>query len=77
MGIDHVQKQVEVDESLEVLNLRHGDAREFLRESNSQFDFISAVEVLELSPKIKFFTSLKQVNLQDIRVTPGDRCCTA
>ena len=60
----------EVDESQNVLFWS-------VSESTSQFDFISAVEVLELSPKIKFFTSLKQVNLQDIRVTPGDRCCTA
>ncbi len=51
MGIDLVRQQVEVGQRLGVLNLRHGDAREFLRESISQFDFISAIEVLEHIPK--------------------------
>jgi len=50
MGIDLTRQPLEMGRRLGVLNLRHGDAREFLRQSVARYDFISAIEVLEHIP---------------------------
>jgi 2-polyprenyl-3-methyl-5-hydroxy-6-metoxy-1,4-benzoquinol methylase len=50
-GIDLNIQQLEVARSLGVRNVQCGEAQEFLRTSVGQFDFISAIDVLEHVPK--------------------------
>jgi 2-polyprenyl-3-methyl-5-hydroxy-6-metoxy-1,4-benzoquinol methylase len=61
MGIDLNQQQLEIGASLGVKNQRRGDAREVLRQSNEQFDFIAALDVLEHIPKNELLDFLDAV----------------
>jgi SAM-dependent methyltransferase len=70
MGIDLTRQQVEIGQRLGVANLRHGDAREFLRESVARYDFISAIEVLEHIPKQEV---LEFLDLVYAALRPGGR----
>ncbi|MGO8734241.1 MAG: class I SAM-dependent methyltransferase [Terriglobia bacterium] len=60
-GVDLDPKQVEIGRSLGVRNLTCGDARELLRESSRQLDFISAIDVLEHFRKDKALDLLKLI----------------
>ena len=51
MGVDRNAQEVEVARELGVTNLHCVEAREFLRRSLHEFDFISAIDVLEHIPK--------------------------
>jgi SAM-dependent methyltransferase len=50
-GVDLSDEQLEVGRSLGVWNLECGDAAAVLAESRGEFDFISAIDVLEHLPK--------------------------
>jgi len=50
-GVDLDPKQVEVARNLGVKNLRCGDGRAMLMGSPGEFDFVSAIDVLEHFPK--------------------------
>jgi SAM-dependent methyltransferase len=60
-GVDLDPDQVEVARKLGVRNLTRGDAPELLRDSSGQFDFISAIDVLEHFPKHKAFELLELI----------------
>jgi 2-polyprenyl-3-methyl-5-hydroxy-6-metoxy-1,4-benzoquinol methylase len=51
MGVDRSAQEVEVARKLGVANLHCVEAHEFLRGSLNEFDFISAIDVLEHIPK--------------------------
>jgi SAM-dependent methyltransferase len=70
MGVDLSAHQVEVGQRLGVLNLQHGDACDLLRERVGEFDFISAVEVLEHIPKAQVLDFLGLVHAA---LRPGGR----
>jgi SAM-dependent methyltransferase len=57
-GVELDPKQVEIGRRLGVRNLNCSDARELLQDSSGQFDFISAIDVLEHFPKHKAFELL-------------------
>jgi SAM-dependent methyltransferase len=69
-GIDLDPKQVEIARSLGVRSLTCGDARQLLRESSGQLDFISAIDVVEHFPKVEAFELL---NLVYAALRPGGR----
>lgn len=60
-GVELDPKQVEIGRRLGVRNLSCGDARELLQDSSGQFDFISAIDVLEHFPKHKAFELLELI----------------
>ena len=60
-GVDLDPKQVEIGQRLGVRNLICGDARQVLEDSPGQFDFISAIDVLEHFPKHQAFELLKLI----------------
>jgi SAM-dependent methyltransferase len=60
-GIDLNDKQLEVGRSLGVSNLQWGDATSVLAESRGEFDFISAIDVLEHVPKNQALELLEQI----------------
>jgi len=69
-GVDLDPKQVEIGRSLGVRNLTCGDARQLLRESSGQLDFVSAIDVLEHFPKEK---AIELLNLIYAALRPGGR----
>jgi len=69
-GVDLDPKQVEEGRKLGVKNLSCGDARKVLRDSLGEFDFISAMSILEHFPKEQLFELLKLI-LAALR--PGGR----
>jgi SAM-dependent methyltransferase len=60
-GVDLGDKQLEVGRSLGVCNLQCKDAAAVLAESRGEFDFISAIDVLEHVPKDSVLELLKQI----------------
>jgi SAM-dependent methyltransferase len=60
-GVDLNDRQLEVGRSLGVRNLHLGDATAILAESRGEFDFISAIDVLEHVPKNKVLEILEQI----------------
>jgi len=50
-GIDLNQGELDLGQTLGVKNLQHADSFEFLRQSCQEFDFISAIDVMEHVPK--------------------------
>jgi SAM-dependent methyltransferase len=69
-GADLDPKHVETGRSLGVRNLTCGDARQLLRESSGQLDFISAIDVLEHFPKEH---AIELLNLIHMALQPGGR----
>ena len=69
-GVDLDPGQTEIAGSLGVANVTCGDARELLRASPSQFDFISAIDVVEHFPKAQV---LELLNLVYAALRPGGR----
>jgi len=70
IGIDLNAEQLEVARALGVRNVRCGQAADFLRRSVGQFDFISAIDVLEHVPKDRI---LQLFNLVRDALRPGGR----
>lgn len=60
-GIDLGETQLEVGRSLGVSNLQCGEAAAVLAESRGEFDFISAIDVLEHVPKNQVLPLLDQI----------------
>jgi 2-polyprenyl-3-methyl-5-hydroxy-6-metoxy-1,4-benzoquinol methylase len=60
-GVDLSDRQLEVGRSLGVWNLQCGDAAAVLAESSGEFDFISAIDVLEHIPKNQVLGLLTQI----------------
>jgi SAM-dependent methyltransferase len=60
-GVDLGEGQLEIGRSLGVANLRRADAADVLAESKEEFDFISAIDVLEHVPKNEVLKLLGQV----------------
>jgi len=69
-GVDLSDRELEVGRSLGVWNLQHGDAAGVLAESRGEFDFISAIDVLEHIPKNQVLRMLGQVHAA---LRPGGR----
>jgi 2-polyprenyl-3-methyl-5-hydroxy-6-metoxy-1,4-benzoquinol methylase len=69
-GIDLNPQQLEVARRLGVRNVECGDAREFLGNAAGQFDFISAIDVLEHVPKEQV---LEVLDLVLAALRPGGR----
>ena len=67
-GVELDMKQVEIGRNLGVRNLNCGDARELLRKSLGEFDFISCIDVLEHFPKPK---ALELLELVRAALRPG------
>jgi SAM-dependent methyltransferase len=60
-GVDLNDRQLEVGHTLGVWNLQLGDATAVLAESRGEFDFISAIDILEHIPKNQVLRLLEQV----------------
>lgn len=69
-GIDLNPQQLEVARSLGVRNVQCCEGKEFLRGSAGQFDFISAIDVVEHVPKGQV---LEFLDLIHIALRPGGR----
>jgi 2-polyprenyl-3-methyl-5-hydroxy-6-metoxy-1,4-benzoquinol methylase len=69
-GIDLNPQQLEVARSLGVRNVQYAEGREFLRRQARQFDFISAIDVLEHVPKDQV---LEFLDLIHAALRPGGR----
>jgi len=69
-GVDLDDMQLETGRSLGVRNLHWGDATVVLGESRRDFEFISAIDVLEHVPKNKVLELLKQIHSA---LRPGGR----
>jgi SAM-dependent methyltransferase len=69
-GVDLSDWQLEIGRSLGVSNLQRGDAANVLAESPGQFDFISAIDVLEHIPKNEIVALLEGIYLA---LRPGGR----
>jgi len=69
-GIDLNPQQLEVARRLGVRNVQRCDGKEFLGNSTGQFDFISAIDVLEHVPKDQI---LEFLDLIHAALRPGGR----
>ena len=69
-GVDLSESELEAGRSLGVLNLQRGDGAAVLAESRGEFDFISAIDVLEHVPKNQVVFLLGQIHSA---LRPGGR----
>jgi 2-polyprenyl-3-methyl-5-hydroxy-6-metoxy-1,4-benzoquinol methylase len=60
-GVDLSDRELEVGRALGVCNLQRGEAAAVLAESRGEFDFISAIDVLEHVPKNQVLGLLEQI----------------